>query len=222
MRKPSVGIIIFGIVFVLCGLRCLSGAVAYFAYREITPYIYKALEAKSNELEKLLQEKESTQGAKVIQAQKQLQTIKQDIQRYRERYVKGKMAPWSTLIFVIISFVAAGIFCYTGIAIIQLRVFARKLISISFLAGLIWIIALFWSASASAAYITKFTERFVALFASLNNTTPALPLYDSSVKNILLSVFGKRIIFICAAIYLTFMAITSIFFSRPKIKEQFK
>jgi len=117
MRKPSVGIIIFGIVFVLCGLRCLSGAVAYFAYREITPYIYKALEAKSNELEKLLQEKESTQGAKVIQAQKQLQTIKQDIQRYRERYVKGKMAPWSTLIFVIISFVAAGIFCYTGIAI---------------------------------------------------------------------------------------------------------
>jgi hypothetical protein len=222
MRKPSLGIIIFGIVFILCGFQCLRGVIAYFAYRATAPYIYKSLTVKSNEMEEFLKEKVKDNPIKVKKVQEKFELIKQDIKIYKEKYIETKMVPIPTLIFVVISLSASGIFLFTGVSIIQLRHSARKWISVSFLAGFIWVVLYFWNAGSTVSFIMRFADRFATIFAYLNEKTLSELPSISGFEKIMLSPLNKRIIFVFFAIYLAFMSITSIFFSRPKIKEQFK
>lgn len=156
MKKPSKGIIIFGIIFVLCGLNCLKGLTVYFAYRTATPYIYKSITIRTAEMEEFLKEKIKENPEKKQKTTKNFKAIKQDIQKYKEKYINNKTVPLSIIAFLVISLISCGIFLFTGISVIQLRIGARQWISISFLAGLIWILSFLYASASTVLNLPYF------------------------------------------------------------------
>lgn len=223
MKKPSIGLIIFGIIFVLIGAQSLQGVFVYFAHKEMAALAYKAVTMKIIETEKLMEkQKNEIESTKLAEAQAELQQIRNEMAGYKEKYVKGGWVPLPMIIFIISTLFVAVIFAYTGISILQLKYFARNLISMSFLAGLIYSFMFIWSAGSGVFFITNLTDRFSALFAALNGAPLPKPGGISAVINIFTSAHIRRIFFVSYMIYIAFMSTTSIFFARPKIKELFK
>jgi hypothetical protein len=223
MKKPSIGLIIFGVIFILIGLSSLKGALTYFACKAVAPHIHNAVITKIIEAEDLIKTKKD--GGKNVQrpeAKTQLQQIKNEMKDYKEKYIKGNLIPVPMMIFAAVSLFTAAIFMYTGISILQLKPFTRKLISMSFLAGLVCSFAFLWGAGSSTYFITKFTDRFAEIFAMINGNIFPKRTGIMAVVNLMLSEPIQTIIVTFYIVYLAFMSITSIFFARPKIKELFK
>ncbi len=223
MKKLSIGVIILGVIFILMGLSSLKGALTYFACKAVAPHIHKSVITKIIEAEVLIEKtKGSGKNEKILRAKTQLQQIKNEMKNYKERYIKGNLIPFPMMIFVAASLFTAAIFMYTGISILQLKPFTRKLISMSFLAGLVCSFVFLWGAGSSVYFITNLTDRFAEIFAMINGNIHPKKEGISAVIRLFLSEPTSRIIVMFYTMYLAFMSITSIFFARPKIKELFK
>lgn len=221
MKKLPIGIIIFGIIFVLLGLHSLRGVLAYFTYQAVAPHIYKSVMARVYETEKFIEKEKWVEPEKITQAHHNLSLIKNQIQRYNEKYVKGKAIPLHWIIFIIFSLFTAGVFLYTGVSIFQLKPSARNWISLSFLAGFIWSLLFFGCAAADVFFITNLSERFAYIIAQIKEASLPKPQSLSMFMNIMLSGLAQKIIIFGYLVYLALMSVTSIFFSRPKIKQLF-
>lgn len=221
MKKPSVGIVIFGIIFVLVGLQFSKGLTTYSAYRGVAPYIYNAVMAKMQDAQELLKT-ENIEPAKVLAINSQIQVIKDQMEEYNQKYLERKAVPVLTLIYVVFSLLAFAVFVYTGISICRLQPFSRLWISISFLVGFIWVFLFFSSTMSALAFIDSFTERTVSVLAQIKGESLPAARSIFAVIDSLLDRVNRGVMMRTFFVYLIFMAITSIFFSKPKVKEQLK
>lgn len=221
MKKPSVGIVIFGILFVLIGLQLFKGLTTYSAYKRVAPYIYDAVMAKMQEAGALIKT-ENIEAVKAAQINSQITIVEDQMQEYREKYLEGKAVPALTLAFIVFSIVAAVMFVFTGISICRLRTFSRFWISMSFLTGFIWIFLFFASTMSALAFIDGFTRRSLAIIAQIKSEPLLAPRSIFAVIDNLLLRVNSGVIIRTFFAYLVFMSITSIFFSRPKVREQLK
>jgi cytochrome b subunit of formate dehydrogenase len=221
MKKLPIGIIIFGIIFILLGLSSLRGLITYFTYRSVAPYIHKAVMARVYETEKLIEKEKWAESEKIRQASQNLQEIKIQMQKYKDKYIKGKAIPLYWAIFIIFSLLTTGVFLCTGVSIFQLKSGVRNWISASFLAGFIWSLLCFGCAASDVFFITNLSDRFSSIIAQIKgHPLPAAQSF-SIFRAIILFSPAKKIIIAGYAVYLTLMSATSIYFARPKVKELF-
>jgi len=223
MKKLSIGLIIFGIIFIFIGLHSFRGVVTYFACKAVAPQIHKTVMTKVLEIEALIKTKgNNNKDAKIVEAQTQLQQIKNEMAKYKEKYIKGNLIPAPMILFIISSIFTAVIFIYTGISILQLKPSTRKWISMSFLSGTLCSFIFLWSAGSTTYFITNLSDRFVEIFAMINGNIFPKRTGVMIVINLMLSEPIQATIVIFYTVYLAFISITSIFFARPKVKELFK
>lgn len=224
MKKPSIGVVIFGVIFILIGLKCLVNApLMYFTYRSMAPVIYETVTAKISETENLMETKKTdTKPAILAKAQTELKSIKQQMHEYEINYVTHKVIPLHIVLVLFALLVSAGIFIYTGIAILQLKHYARKWITGSFLTGLLLSLFVLYGVGASVLFIATLTERFSSIIYQITGNSTFQGNRFSELTDLFLFSPGSKLIVTSLMIYLAFMAITSIFFARTKVKEQFK
>ncbi|MBD3245591.1 MAG: hypothetical protein GF333_01090 [Candidatus Omnitrophica bacterium] len=223
MKKPSAGVIIFGILFILFGLLCARGVLTYFAYRDVVPHMYRGMVTRTGELERLTDEKAAENPERAARARRELKDIRADIRRFHQRFIMRPGVPVSALLFIVCSALSAGVLVFTGYSLIRLRPDARKWIAFSFAAVFAWLVLLFVSAYLTTFPVSRLAARFHAFTKYLNGQSASLIPSGPGARGMwdFIPQIYLNIVYVSACIYLVALALTSIFFSREKIKTQF-
>jgi hypothetical protein len=226
MKKtvPSIGVIIFGILFVGIGLYQLySGFTVITAKKAIAPVVYNAGVQRVHDLEKFIDQR--TQGyeqnkKQVIYAD--VNQMKSALQNYRVHYVEKNDFSWATKIFMVVCLAAAGLSLYAGIALLKLRTHALLCVALSLAAGLVLSFVFLWDTFNDIAFILRLSEKIMTIFSHIQGS--ALPATMSNValaKSVLTPLTSMTLSFFFSC-YALFTSITALYLRRPKVKAQFE
>jgi len=223
-KKRSVGITIAGFVFIMLGIGQFKFPLAFFmAYKQKNPptkMIYTAAIAGINETERLIKEKENDLGKdKIVLLQQELGLIKQEISNYKEKYLLKKVFPLPTRFLILFSFISAILYIYTGMLILKLKSSFNPYLFCSIIVGLFVILLLFWEMFYTVSFSIHLVDKLNMLLSKINQT--AVPVIHSNL-DIAKTMFLQPITAVLAASQFLFISIIIYFFTRPKVKEQFK
>lgn len=225
MKKtvPSIGIIIFGILFVLAGLHQLrSGVAVIMTKKVIAPIVYDAGIQRVNELENFIGQKtlgnEQDRKQSIYAGVNQIKSV---LENYKAHYVDKKDFSWVTKIFLIACVLSAGLFLYSGIALLQLRTNASSCVAYSLAMGIIVSFIFLWDIFIDVAFVLRLSEEVSRIFSlAQGNTPPPASSNLELAQSILTPVAGMMLSFYFSC-YALFTSLTALYFRRPKVKAQF-
>ncbi len=218
-KKRLIGVKIFGVIFILLAAYLIQFPVDELAWHSPPRSHYRLYQAQISELEDF-QIKNSilAPSANQILFVKKFAQFKQEAENFRLNYIVKKRISLHAQIFISIGFMTCLVFLITGLGLIMNFLWARRLALLSMLLSFLFYLALLFDFYSLCNFSNITTKEVVNLQALL------LPSAIDQLKFLLQDSFpmvflSTWVIFLPLAL---FAVCVIYYFTRPKVKEQFK
>jgi len=223
-KKGSIGTKIFGVIFIL-----LAGFLIQLPLSALTVYspsdqnnvsriIYRSYQMHINNLDYNQKEISASPLAQKVQFAKRFAQFKQEAEAFRQKYIVRKQLPLHAQVVISIGFAMCLVYVIVGFSLIMHFLWARNLALASMFLTLLFYLASMFDLYSMINFSNILMKKAIELQAIL------MPSAIGQLKFLLQDNFKFLLpIMLLMSLPLVLFAVCVIYyFTRPKVKEQFK
>jgi hypothetical protein len=223
-KKRSIGVLLFGSFFIFLGIMQLKFPLTLFwlpnSDQVIGQYqeMYTTVMAATEKYDTYLTGKELNESEKTV-LQWENNALKQSLVQFKADHLDKRFFPFSAKVLILFSLISSLAYIYTGISMIKLNPSITRYLFFSVFSGLCVGIIFAWWVVDGTSFPMFVQDKVEIILAQIKHAPSPQP---HSMLDIAKVMFMRPFIALVAILQLIFIALIIFFFSRPKVKAQFK
>lgn len=220
-KKRSVGVTVFGVIFIIAGFCFLFFApVLYVTERRMPIYMYESTTGRIDKLEEFVNNN-ITDASRLYVFKGKIEAIKSELEEYRNKYVIGSQIESSAQLPILFAAVSGFMYIISGIMILMILSSGRVMLLTSLWGSVFTMLLFFGHIYNRVAYTMDFGNKLLILANEFLPQMKTARLSDAPI-NVIIGVLSNPGMLLLIVLFIGFVSSVFYYFTLPKVKEQFK